>query len=78
MIKLHDKESGLEIGTLTEDNLQFLIDQLEEESGEDQDYYINVTTINIFEEDGADKDLVALLRGALNGRTEMEVRWSRS
>lgn len=78
MIKLHDKESGLEIGTLTEDNLQFLIDQLEEESGEDQDYYINETTIDIFEEDGADKDLVALLRGALNGRTEMEVRWSRS
>lgn len=78
MIKLHDKESGLEIGTLTEDNLQFLIDQLEEESGEDQDYYINETTIDIFEEDGADKDLVALFRGALNGRTEMEVRWSRS
>ena len=78
MIKLHDKESGLEIGTLTEDNLQFLIDQLEEESGEDQDYYINETTIDIFEEDGADKDLVALLRGALNGRTEMEIRWSRS
>lgn len=78
MIKLHDKESGLEIGTLTEDNLQFLIDQLEEESGEDQDYYINETMIDIFEEDGADKDLVALLRGALNGRTEMEVRWSRS
>jgi len=78
MIKLHDKESGLEIGTLTEDNLQFLIDQLEEESGEDQDYYINETTIDIFEEDGADKALVALLRGALNGRTEMEVRWSRS
>lgn len=78
MIKLHDKESGLEIGTLTEDNLQFLIDHLEEESGEDQDYYINETTIDIFEEDGADKDLVALLRGALNGRTEMEVRWSRS
>ena len=78
MIKLHDKESGLEIGTLTEDNLQFLIDQLEEESGEDQDYYINETTIDIFEEDGADKDLVALLRGALNGRTEMEIRWSRT
>ena len=78
MIKLHDKESGLEIGTLTEDNLRFLIDQLEEESGEDQDFYINETTIDIFEEDGADKDLVALLRGALNGRTEMEIRWSRS
>lgn len=78
MIQLHDKDSGAFIGTLTEDNLQFLIDELEEESGADQDYYINETTIDIFEEDGADKALVALLRGALAGRTEMEIRWSRS
>ena len=78
MIQIHDKDTGLWIGTLTEDNLQFLIDQLEEESGEDQDYYINETTLDIFEEEGADKDLVTLLRSALNGRTEMEIRWSRS
>lgn len=78
MIQIHDKDTGSWIGTLTEDNLQFLIDQLEEESGEDQDYYINETTLDIFEEEGADKDLVTLLRSALNGRTEMEIRWSRS
>jgi hypothetical protein len=78
MIQLHDKETGAWIGTITEYNLQFLIDQLEEESGDDQDYYINETTIDNFEEGGADKALVSLLRGALNGRTEMEIRWSRS
>lgn len=78
MIQLHDKDTGAWIGTITEDNLQFLIDQLEEESGEDQDYYINETTLDIFEQGGADKALVSLLRGALNGRTEMEIRWSRS
>ena len=77
MIQLHDKDTGTWIGTITEENLQFLIDQLEEESSKDQDYYINETTLDFFEEGGADKDLVALLRGALNGRTEMEVRWSR-
>ena len=78
MIQLHDKETGAWIGTITEENLQFLIDQLEEESRTDQDYYINETTIDNFEESGADKELISLLRGALNGRTEMEVRWSRS
>lgn len=78
MIQIHDKDTGSWIGTLTEDNLQFLIDQLEEESGEDQDYYINETTVDLFEEQGADKNLVSLLRGALNGRTEMEIRWSRN
>ena len=77
MIQIHDKDTGSWIGTLTEENLQFLIDQLEEESGEDQDYYINETTIDLFEESGADKDMVSFLRNALNGRTEMEIRWSR-
>jgi processive 1,2-diacylglycerol beta-glucosyltransferase len=78
MIQLHDKDTGTWIGTITEDNLQYLIDQLEEESREDKDYYINKTTLDIFEEGGADKDLITLLRGALNGRTEMEIRWSQS
>ena len=78
MIRLHDKDTGALIGTITEDNLQFLVDQLEEEAGDDQDYYINETTIDLFEEAGADKSLVALLRGALTGREEMEIRWSRS
>jgi len=78
MIQLHDKDTGTWIGTITEDNLQYLIDQLEEESREDKDYYINETTLDIFEERGADKALITLLRGALNGRTEMEIRWSQS
>jgi hypothetical protein len=78
MIQLHDTDTGAWIGTITEDNLQFLIDQLEEESGEDQDYYINETTLDIFEKAGADTALVSLLRSAFNGRTEMEIRWSRS
>jgi processive 1,2-diacylglycerol beta-glucosyltransferase len=78
VILLHDKETGAFIGTITEAHLQFLIDQLEEETHDDQDYYINETTINMFEEAGADAALVTLLRGALDKRTEMELRWSRS
>lgn len=78
MIQLHDKDTGTWIGTITEDNLQYLIDQLEEESREDKDYYINETTLDIFEERGADKALITLLREALNGRTGMEIRWSQS
>lgn len=78
MIKLHDKDTGTWIGTITEDNLQYLIDQLEEESREDKDYYINETTLDILEERGADKALITLLRGALNGRPGIEIRWSQS
>jgi hypothetical protein len=78
MIQLHDKDTGAFLGTITEAHLEFLVDQLEEESMEDQDYYINETTVDMFEEDGADKALVDVLRNALKQRTEMEIRWSRS
>ena len=78
MIQLYDKNTGARIGTITEDNLRFLVDQLEEESGDDQEYYFNEATLDLFEKRGADTPLVSLLRSALNGRAEMELRWSRS
>ena len=77
MVKIYDKENGAWLGAIDEKQLQFLIDQLEEESGDDQDYYINETTLDIFQEAGADPALITMLRAALNGRTEMEIRWSR-
>ena len=46
MIQLHDKETGKAVGAITEDQLQFLKDRLEEESAKDQDYYINEDTID--------------------------------
>ena len=78
MIRLHDAERGTSIGTITEDQLQFLIDELEEESAEDRDYYVSADTIDMLEEDGADRELISLLRGALAGREGLDVRWSRA
>ncbi len=78
MPKLYDKDSGALIGSLTDSQLRFLIDQLEEETSADQDYYVNETTIDMFADAGADAALVTLLREALAGRSEMEIRWSRA
>jgi hypothetical protein len=78
MIQLYDKETGASLGAITEEQLQFLADELEEESPQDQDYYINVPTLDAFEEAGADPALVALLRKALGEREEMDIRWARS
>ena len=39
--RLMDIEHDNEIGIITEDQVQFLIDNLEEEGVEDQDYYID-------------------------------------
>lgn len=77
MVKIYDKENGAWLGTIDEKQLRFLMDQLEEESSVDQDYYINETTLDAFQDAGADPALLTVLRAALNGRSEMEIRWSR-
>ena len=77
MIKLYDKETEVFLGTITERQLQFLIDQLEEESTEDTDYYINKATLDLFEDTGADADLLALLRQALGTSEDIEIQWVR-
>ena len=78
MIQLYDKESGQTIGAISEEQLKFLIDQLEEESSEDKDYYLNRDTLDFIEQAGADPGLLTLLRTAMGNREEMEIRWSRS
>ncbi len=77
MVQLYDAERGARLGTITEEQLQSLMDSLEEESATDQDYYLTAATIDVLEEDGADAQLVSLLRQALGGREGMEVRWAR-
>jgi hypothetical protein len=78
MIELRDEDTGAFLGTITEAQLQFLIDQLEEEDSEDTDYYINQATLDMFEQSGADPQLLSLLRKALGTRDDMEMKWSRS
>ncbi len=77
MIELRDKDTDAFLGTITESQLQFLIDQLEEEDSEDTDYYINQATIEMFEQEGADPQLLSTLRKCLGKREDMEIRWSR-
>lgn len=77
MIKIYDEATGTVYGTITEAQLEFLIGQLEEESAEDTDYYINRATVDLLEEGGADADLLKLLRTALGDRQDMDIRWAR-
>lgn len=77
MIRLHDAERGTPLGTITEEQLQFLMGELEEESTEDRDYYISADTVDMLEENGADRDLVTLLRNALAEGDGIDIRWSR-
>ncbi len=49
MISLCDKETGEHLGNISGEHLQFLIDNLEEESSTDQDYFINAAILDMLE-----------------------------
>ena len=78
MIQLRDKETGALLGDITEEQLQFLIDQLEEESEEDNDYYLDQATLNMLKEKGLDASILKLLQDALGDRKDLEIEWLRS
>ena len=77
MITLNDKVTGAYIGSITEAQLQYLVDELEEEHRTDQDYYFHRSQIEIFRENGADNQLVGLLESAMGEADELEVIWAR-
>ncbi len=78
MIELRDKETGDSLGSVSAEELQFLIDQLEEESDDDTDYYLNRTTVDMLKQNGASAHLSELLERALGDHDEVEIVWSRT
>ncbi len=78
MINLYNADTGELVGTLTEAELKFLIDSLEEESAEDQDYYVGVATVDYLRDKGADAGLLDLLRRAIGENQDVTIRWSRN
>jgi hypothetical protein len=77
MIRLVNKDTGKAIGSVSEGDLQVLVDQLEEEDSEDTDYYVSADTIDMLEENGASADLLRVLRQALGDAEGVEVSWKR-
>jgi len=55
------------VGTITEKQLDFLMENLEEEFAEDEEYFLVADTIDYLKEQGADGDLIAILEKALAG-----------
>ena len=55
------------VGTITEKQLDFLMENLEEEFEEDEEYFLMANTIDYLKEQGADSDLIAILQSALAG-----------
>jgi len=55
------------LGSLNEDQLDFLMENLEEDFNEDEEYLLVRDTIDYLKEQGADVELLALLEKALAG-----------
>jgi processive 1,2-diacylglycerol beta-glucosyltransferase len=76
-VALYDEHTGVLVGLITEEQLRFLRSHLEQESATDDDYYINLATVELLQASGADAELVSLLRQALAERGEADLRWAR-
>lgn len=64
-----------QVGEISEEQLEVLVDNLEEEWPEDRDYYINRAMIETLKQRGADDVLIHLLEQALGNRDEVDILW---
>ena len=62
-----------QVGELSEEQLDFLIDNLEEEWPEDRDYFINRPMLEMLKARGADSVLLHMLSEALANRDEVDI-----
>jgi processive 1,2-diacylglycerol beta-glucosyltransferase len=77
MVRLRDKDTGADLGEISDEEMQFLQDQLEEESAEDVDYYINREELEVWRAAGsAPPTLLDMLQRAMGDREGIEVALS--
>jgi hypothetical protein len=76
MPKLFFSGSGQKIGEVSQTQLAFLIEHLEEEDSGDRDYYIDKDTLEMLADLGCDEELLGQLKQALGDKSEMDISWS--
>jgi hypothetical protein len=74
VIRLYDNDDDSEIGRITEAQLDFLQEQLIEETLDANTYAVSPATVDSLEMNGADSDVVEMLRKAIGTRTSIELR----
>ena len=68
-------DTGDAIGEISDKQLAFLVEQLEEEHEEDDDYYIDRDTLELMSDNGIDPELLALLEKAIGDDDSMDIAW---
>jgi len=75
MIVLFNNDTQTRLREISPEELAFLQSHLEEESLEDQDYYIATVTVDIMEKKGESPALVQLLRENIGESDGAEFHW---
>ncbi len=79
MITISNKESNESVGSITDSQLQILINHLVKTDPDDQDYYIDRRTIDLIKAVAADHaSVVEMLERALGDRDSVDIVWTRS
>jgi hypothetical protein len=68
-------DTGDDIGTISDAQLKFLVEQLEEEHDEDQDYFIDRDTLELMSDNGGDPELLGMLEKAIGDDDSMNIAW---
>ena len=74
-IRILDNNSGAYLGEISREDLQLMIDQFEEESSRDRDYFIDSMTIDLLRDAGASESLLKLLRESVGTSDGIDIRW---
>jgi hypothetical protein len=77
MIDLYLKGTNELLGSITETELQYLEDSLEETSDEDRDYFVDQATIDLLADGRATDHLVHLLKKAVGSGEGVEIEWKK-
>jgi hypothetical protein len=77
MIDLYIKGTSELLGSITEAELQYLEDSLEETSDEDRDYFVDQATIDLLADGRATDHLVHLLKKAVGSGEGVEIEWKK-
>jgi len=77
MPRLYNKQSGALLGTVSDADVNLLVEQLEEEAIADVDYFVDADTVEILESAGASGTLVQMLRAAIGDGEGVDIRWEK-
>ena len=74
-VKLINRSNGALLGDISRADFQFLVDNLEEVSSRDADYFIDSNTIDFLADQGGSVPLLLLLRTAVGDSEGIDIGW---